>query len=210
MLDPSCICNLRHSLQQHWILNPLSKARDRICILTDAMSGFQPTEPQRELPSCGLLIGKTWSEFTSPWLSLVPQGFCCLCYLLFVVFWGFFFRSQNLFHWPFCLYRVGSRESRTDASFGSWLRPALERSPGMIYLGIIVLHPGIRPVHSRNTDLLLLWHTLTGGLMDRHFLLTLQLFSFMWKLEDKVKLARSYLPWWIGVLLLVLRTWALV
>lgn len=31
--------------------------------------------------------------------------------------------------------------------------------------------------------------------MDRHFLLTLQLFSFMWKLEDKVKLARSYLPW---------------
>ena len=27
MLDPSSICNLRCSLQQHWILNPLSKAR---------------------------------------------------------------------------------------------------------------------------------------------------------------------------------------
>ena len=26
--DPRCICNLHHSLQQHWILNPLGKARD--------------------------------------------------------------------------------------------------------------------------------------------------------------------------------------
>ena len=28
MQDPSCICDLHHSSQQHWILNPLSKARD--------------------------------------------------------------------------------------------------------------------------------------------------------------------------------------
>ena len=28
-LDPSCICNLHHSLQQCGILNPLSQARDR-------------------------------------------------------------------------------------------------------------------------------------------------------------------------------------
>ena len=28
MRDPSCICNLHHSLWQHGILNPLSKARD--------------------------------------------------------------------------------------------------------------------------------------------------------------------------------------
>ena len=27
--DPSCICNLHHSSRQCWILNPLSKARDR-------------------------------------------------------------------------------------------------------------------------------------------------------------------------------------
>ena len=33
--DPSLICNLCHSLQQHWILNPLSKARDQTCILMD-------------------------------------------------------------------------------------------------------------------------------------------------------------------------------
>ena len=29
--DPSPVCDLCCSLQQHWILNPLSKARDRTC-----------------------------------------------------------------------------------------------------------------------------------------------------------------------------------
>ena len=33
-LDPSHICHLHHSLRQHWILNPLSKARDETYILT--------------------------------------------------------------------------------------------------------------------------------------------------------------------------------
>ena len=32
-LDPSCFCDLRHSSQQHQILNPLSKTRDQSCIL---------------------------------------------------------------------------------------------------------------------------------------------------------------------------------
>ena len=35
MQDPSCICDLHHSLWQCWILNPLSEARDRICVLTN-------------------------------------------------------------------------------------------------------------------------------------------------------------------------------
>ena len=39
MLDSSCICDLRCSLQQRWILNPLSEARDRTGILIDTMSG---------------------------------------------------------------------------------------------------------------------------------------------------------------------------
>ena len=34
--DPNCICDLRHSLQQCWILNPLSKARNQTCILMNA------------------------------------------------------------------------------------------------------------------------------------------------------------------------------
>ena len=42
--DLSCICNLCHSLWQHQILNPLSRARDRICILV----GFVTSEPQGE------------------------------------------------------------------------------------------------------------------------------------------------------------------
>ena len=37
--DPSHIFNPSHSLQQCWILNPLSEARDRTCILTDTMLG---------------------------------------------------------------------------------------------------------------------------------------------------------------------------
>ena len=35
MPDPSHICNLYHSSQQCWILNPLSKARDRTWVLMD-------------------------------------------------------------------------------------------------------------------------------------------------------------------------------
>ena len=36
--DLSCICNLRHSLTQCWILSPLREARDRTCILRETMS----------------------------------------------------------------------------------------------------------------------------------------------------------------------------
>ena len=41
--DPSCVCDLHHSSQQRWIPNPLSKARDRTCILMDVR--FVSTEP---------------------------------------------------------------------------------------------------------------------------------------------------------------------
>ena len=33
--DPSRICDLHHSSRQHWILNPLRKARYQTCILMD-------------------------------------------------------------------------------------------------------------------------------------------------------------------------------
>ena len=35
MPDLSCVCNVHHSSQQHWILNPLSEAKDRTCVLVD-------------------------------------------------------------------------------------------------------------------------------------------------------------------------------
>ena len=34
--DPSCICDLHHSLLQHWIPDPLSKARDRTHVLMES------------------------------------------------------------------------------------------------------------------------------------------------------------------------------
>ena len=34
--DLSCVCDLHHSSEQCWILNPLSKARDQIYVLMDA------------------------------------------------------------------------------------------------------------------------------------------------------------------------------
>ena len=34
---PSRVCNLQHSSQQRWVLNPLSKAKDRTCILMHAI-----------------------------------------------------------------------------------------------------------------------------------------------------------------------------
>ena len=34
--DLSQVCDLHHSSQSCWILNPLSKARERTCILRDA------------------------------------------------------------------------------------------------------------------------------------------------------------------------------
>ena len=40
MQDPSLTCDLHC-----WILNPLSEARDQICIPMDAMLGFYPSEP---------------------------------------------------------------------------------------------------------------------------------------------------------------------
>ena len=40
--DPSHICNLHRSLWQHWILNPLSEARDQTCILLDTSRILNP------------------------------------------------------------------------------------------------------------------------------------------------------------------------
>ena len=38
-LDPRHICDLRQSLRQCWILNPLKEARDQTHILTETTSG---------------------------------------------------------------------------------------------------------------------------------------------------------------------------
>ena len=49
-LDPSCICDLPHSLWQLWIFNPLSEARDQTCILTDTSQVLNPLNHNRNSP----------------------------------------------------------------------------------------------------------------------------------------------------------------
>ena len=53
MPDPSHICNLRHSSQQHQILNPLSKAK--VPATSWFLVGFVSTAPRREL-SCSSIL----------------------------------------------------------------------------------------------------------------------------------------------------------
>ena len=63
------ICNLRCHLQQRQILNPLSKAEDKTCILKDTVLGFYPLSYDRNsvffiiyfwphLVACGLSQAK--------------------------------------------------------------------------------------------------------------------------------------------------------
>ena len=52
MRDLGYICDLCYSLWQRWILNLLSKARDRTCILKSTMSGFNPLNHNRNSSMC--------------------------------------------------------------------------------------------------------------------------------------------------------------
>ena len=47
MQDPSSVCNLHYSSQQHQILNPLSKAKDQTCILMDTSQVSNPLSGNR-------------------------------------------------------------------------------------------------------------------------------------------------------------------
>ena len=68
--DLSCLCSLRWSLWQCWLLNPLSKTWDQTCILIDMISGSWPHELHWECPIYFLM----WSlvkHFTK--VSKVPH-----------------------------------------------------------------------------------------------------------------------------------------
>ena len=71
------ICDLHHSLQQHQITNPLSKARDQIPILMDTVR-FISIVSQWELPNI-ILSGEKLKEF--PLRSGTRQG----CALLAII-----------------------------------------------------------------------------------------------------------------------------
>ena len=59
MSDPHSICDLRHSLRQCQILNPLSEARNRTCVLVETILCHYPTEPQQALKKLNLLINES-------------------------------------------------------------------------------------------------------------------------------------------------------
>ena len=63
MQDPSLICNLYHSSQQRWILNPLSKARDWTYILMDT-SQVHYHWAMRETPQIFILEQSAWLPCT--------------------------------------------------------------------------------------------------------------------------------------------------
>ena len=83
--DPSRICDLHHSSQQCWILNPLNKARAQTCILVDASQirfhcatmGAPLTqcinmEAEVQLWCSGLRIQMLWLRYRfDPWPSTV-------------------------------------------------------------------------------------------------------------------------------------------
>ena len=54
--DPSRICNLHHSSQQHWILNPLNEARDQTCILMDTSRILSHCVTPGTLEVCFLIL----------------------------------------------------------------------------------------------------------------------------------------------------------
>ena len=56
--DLSCICHLHHSSRQHWILNPLSPARDWTHILMDT----------RQICYHWAIMGSLISNFVKVWL----------------------------------------------------------------------------------------------------------------------------------------------
>ena len=57
--DLSCICNLRCSLRQHWILNSLSESRDGTYILMETSGCLNPQNHNRKSLVL-ILIGPTW------------------------------------------------------------------------------------------------------------------------------------------------------
>ena len=79
--DPSHICDLHHSPQQCWILNPLSEARDRTCLLID--DRIISTEPQWELREQFLGINSYWKDL--PQVTKKPSTFFLPFYYDFVI-----------------------------------------------------------------------------------------------------------------------------
>ena len=76
--DLSCICNLHHSCQQCWILNPLSEAQDRTHVL------MVTSWIRFHCSTTGTPQISFWKIFFAGWRILVLQ---LLSFCIFIVFW---------------------------------------------------------------------------------------------------------------------------
>ena len=70
--DPSRICDPHHSSGQHWILTPLSEARDRTHVLMDASRVHKPLS-QDGNPSVVFLMCLCWPPSLLCLISLLPS-----------------------------------------------------------------------------------------------------------------------------------------
>ena len=62
MRDPSCVCNIHHSSWQHWVLNPLSEARDRTSTLMDTSWVLNLLSHNGNSLLCHLMFTKTTTD----------------------------------------------------------------------------------------------------------------------------------------------------
>ena len=63
--DRNCVCDIYHSSHQCQIINPLSEARDRACILMDASQIRFPWAPTRTPPVHLFFIKTQWAVSSS-------------------------------------------------------------------------------------------------------------------------------------------------
>ena len=86
MLDLSCICNLRYSLQQGWILNPQSEARDRTHILMDNSRVLNPLSHNRNSSDSSLRAYDHFLVLPGPdFCNLTPDPHLLLPFLSIVL-----------------------------------------------------------------------------------------------------------------------------
>ena len=70
MWDLRHICDLYHSSWQSWILNPLSRARDRTCILMDTSRVLNPLRLNRSGSSRAWFLKEKWVMFVETTVQL--------------------------------------------------------------------------------------------------------------------------------------------
>ena len=89
MQDPSCVCNLHHSSWHYRIPNPLSKARDRTCVLMDTSW----------IHFLCVRTGTPKLYISTSTISILSRPY--FIYFWFLLFLGFFIVEIFFFSFPF-------------------------------------------------------------------------------------------------------------